>query len=164
MQTISTVGIISKPKIARAPELVSGLLAWLDARGVRYRCDQLTAEYAGRTTFCSREDLHEGIDLLIVLGGDGTLLSAARAVASHDTPIFAVNLGHLGFLTTIREEELYPELERAIKGDYRIGRRRMVDCELYRDGKIDGSLFGAERRGDYEVDAGAHDRSGYARR
>jgi NAD+ kinase len=135
MQTINTVGIISKPKIARAPEIVAGLLAWLAARGVRYRCDQLTAEYAGIGEFFSRDELHTGIDMLIVLGGDGTLLSAARAVAGHDVPIFAVNLGHLGFLTSIRVEELYPELERAIRGEHRIGLRRMIACELQRDGK-----------------------------
>jgi len=139
MQTIRTVGIISKPKIARASEIVTGLLQWLEKRDVRYRCDQLTAEYAGLSEFFSREELHEGIDLLIVLGGDGTLLSAARAVAGFDIPIFAVNLGHLGFLTSIREEELYPELERALAGQHRIGRRRMVECELHRDGKIIGS-------------------------
>jgi len=135
MQTISTVGIISKPKIAQAPDIVCGLLTWLDKRGVRYRCDQLTAGYAGTTEFFRREELCEGVDLLIVLGGDGTLLSAARVVAGYDIPIFAVNLGHLGFLTSIRVEELYPELERALRGEHRIGRRRMVDCELLRSGK-----------------------------
>ncbi len=88
--------------------------------------------------FFDREKIYEGIDLLIVLGGDGTLLSAARAVAGHDIPIFAVNLGHLGFLTSIRVEELYPELERAIAGEHRIGRRRMVDCELQRGGETIG--------------------------
>jgi NAD+ kinase len=139
MQTIKTVGIISKPNITRAPEIVTGLLAWLDKRGIRYCCDQLTAEYAGIPQFYSREQLYDGIDLLIVLGGDGTLLSAARAVAGHDIPIFAVNLGHLGFLTSIRVEELYPELERALAGGHRIGRRRMVDCEIQRDGKTIGS-------------------------
>jgi NAD+ kinase len=139
MQTIRTVGIISKPKIARAPEIVSGLVRWLEERGVSYRCDKLTAEYAGIAEFFSRENLHDGIDLLIVLGGDGTLLSAARAVAGHDVPLFAVNLGHLGFLTTIREEDLYPELDRALKGEHRIGRRRMVECELYRGDKIIGA-------------------------
>jgi NAD+ kinase len=135
MHTISTVGIISKPKIARAPEIVCGLLAWLDKRGVRYRCDQLTAEYAGQTEYFNRDQLNDGIDLLVVLGGDGTLLSAARIVAGHDIPIFAVNLGHLGFLTSIQLDDLYPELERALSGENRIGRRRMVDCELMRDGK-----------------------------
>ena len=139
MQNIRTVGIISKPKITKAPEIVSGLLAWLDKRGVRYRCDPLTAEYAGCKECFDRDELHEGIDLLIVLGGDGTLLSAARAVAGYDIPIFAVNLGHLGFLTSIRVEDLYPELERALAGENRIGRRRMVDCEILRDGKTIGS-------------------------
>ncbi len=69
------------------------------------------------------------------LGGDGTLLSAARVVAGRDIPLFAVNLGHLGFLTSIRVEELYPELERALRGEHRIGLRRMVDCELIRKGE-----------------------------
>ena len=139
MRKIDSVGIISKPKIAEAPEIVSGLLKWLEKRGIRYRCDRQTAGYAGQENYFSREELSEGIDLLIVLGGDGTLLSAARVVAGQDIPLFAVNLGHLGFLTAIRVEDLYPELERALKGEHRIGRRRMVDCELVRDGQVIGA-------------------------
>lgn len=134
MPEIKTVGIISKPKIARAVDIVCALLAWLQQRGVRYRCDRQTAEYGGSETFETREDLVNGIDLLIVLGGDGTLLSAARVVAGRDIPIFAVNLGNLGFLTAIQLPDLYPELERAIKGEYRLGTRAMIDCEVLRDG------------------------------
>lgn len=139
MRKIETVGIISKPKIAEAPEIVCGLLEWLEKRGVECRCDRQTAEYAGDRPYFSREELPEGTDLIIVLGGDGTLLSAARVVAGCNIPLFAVNLGHLGFLTAIRVEELYPELERALKGEHRIGRRRMVDCELLRNGEIIGA-------------------------
>ncbi|HMJ60980.1 MAG TPA: NAD(+)/NADH kinase [Bryobacteraceae bacterium] len=139
MRKIETVGIISKPKIAEAPEIVRGLLEWLEKRGVQCRCDRQTAEYAGSRPYFSREELPEGTDLIIVLGGDGTLLSAARVVAGSNIPLFAVNLGHLGFLTAIRVEDLYPELERALKGEHRIGRRRMVDCELVRDGEIIGT-------------------------
>jgi len=139
MRKIETVGIISKPKTAQAPEIVRGLLEWLENRGIACRCDQQTAEYAGGRPYFSREDLPDGADLIIVLGGDGTLLSGARFVAGRNIPLFAVNLGHLGFLTAIRVEELYPELERALKGEHRIGRRRMVDCELVRDGEIIGS-------------------------
>src|SRR5579884_4076196 len=73
---------------------------------------------------------------MIVLGGDGTLLSAARVVDGRDIPLFAVNLGHLGFLTAITIEDLFPELERALHGEHRIGRRRMVDSELVRGGKL----------------------------
>ena len=70
-----------------------------------------------------------------MLGGDGTLLSAARFVAGKDIPLLAVNLGHLGFLTAIQVGELYPELERALLGEARIGRRAMIDCELVRSGR-----------------------------
>jgi NAD+ kinase len=132
LRKINTVGIISKPKIARGSEVVSALLAFLNERGIPYRCDEETAEYSHTTTWFPREDLPEGVDLVIVLGGDGTLLSAARCVAGRDIPLFAVNLGHLGFLTSIRLEDLYPELERALAGEHRIGRRRMVDCDIVR--------------------------------
>ena len=135
MQQITTVGIISKPNIAKAAEIVCGLLEWLGARGILYRCDQQTAHYAQIAEFYAREEVPEGADLLIVLGGDGTLLSAARVVADRNIPLFAVNLGHLGFLTAISVEDLFPELERALRGEHRIGRRRMVDCELVREEK-----------------------------
>ncbi|MBV9612609.1 MAG: NAD(+)/NADH kinase [Acidobacteriaceae bacterium] len=135
MPKISTVGIISKPKIAQAGRLVRELLEWLDEHKIAYRCDEQTAAYAGLKKSFPREEIAEGADLVIVLGGDGTLLSAARFVAGHDIPLFAVNLGHLGFLTSISSDNLFPELERALRGEHRIGRRRMVDCELVRDGK-----------------------------
>ena len=135
MRKINTVGIIAKPKIAQGAEVITGLLSFLDGRGIQYRCDEKTAEYGKLKTFYSRENLADGVDLVIVLGGDGTLLSAARWLGGRDIPLFAVNLGHLGFLTSIRLEELYPELERALAGGHRIGRRRMVDCDLMRKGE-----------------------------
>jgi NAD+ kinase len=136
MEPIQTVGIISKPKIQRASEIVSGLLQWLEERHVEVRCDEQTALYAGgRSPFFDREAVPDGTQLVIVLGGDGTLLSAARAIGARNIPLFAVNLGGLGFLTAITVEELYPELDRAFRGEHRIGRRRMLDCELIRDGK-----------------------------
>ena len=136
MPEIATVGIISKPNITEAGQIVCGLLKWFDERGLAYRCDQQTATYANLSKFFSRDELADGADLMIVLGGDGTLLSAARAVAGRDIPIFAVNLGRLGFLTSISSDDLFPELERALRGEHRIGTRHMVDCDLVRDGKI----------------------------
>lgn len=139
MQRIATVGIISKPNIQRAVDIVSDLLAWLDARHVRYRCDEQTALYAGLKQWYTREAVPSGTELVIVLGGDGTLLSAARVVAGSETPILAVNLGRLGFLTSIAVEDLYPELERALDGDIRVSRRRMLDCDLVRGEETIGS-------------------------
>ena len=139
MPQIETVGIISKPNMPHAVETVCGLLEWFERRGITCRYDEETAVYANHNQWFSRNDLPEGCDLIVVLGGDGTLLSAARVVAGRDIPLFAVNMGHLGFLTSIPLEDLYPELERALAGEHRIGRRRMIDCELRRDGTTIGS-------------------------
>lgn len=138
VRMISTVAIVSKPKVGRAESLIRDLLPWLKERGVSYRCDPQTAAYAGLNESFDHSELAQGADLLIVFGGDGTLLSAARAVRGLDIPLFAVNLGHLGFLTSITVDELYPELERALRGEHRIGVRRMLDCELVRDGETIG--------------------------
>lgn len=133
MHKVSTVGIISKPKITRASEIVSGLLEWLTERGIQYRCDEQTSLYGNVSQCYPREEIPDGADMIIVLGGDGTLLSAARVVAGKDIPLFAVNLGHLGFLTAIQLPDLYPQLERALAGETRLGRRAMIDCQLVRN-------------------------------
>ena len=136
MPTIETVGIISKPAVPAAADVVPRLLAWLEAHGLRVRYDEGTAVYAGRTDGLQREEVPEGCDLLIVLGGDGTLLSAARAIGSRQIPLFAVNLGGLGFLTAITIDELYPELERALRGEHRIGRRKLLHAEVRRGDRV----------------------------
>jgi NAD+ kinase len=78
MPVIKTVGIISKPKVRQAGEIVSGLVAWLQERGIEVRCDDVTASYTTECSGVPRDEVPEGADLVIVLGGDGTLLSAAR--------------------------------------------------------------------------------------
>src|SRR5260370_8384908 len=79
-----------------------------------------------------RGDVPEGADLRLVLGGDGTLLSAARVIGARELPLFPVNLGGLGFLTAITMDELYPNLERAFRGEHRIGKRKLLYAELLR--------------------------------
>ena len=79
MPIIKTVGIISKPNVPAAVGIVPNLLEWLNVRGIAARIDQQTAEYAHGLEGLPREDVPEGCDLVIVLGGDGSLLSAARA-------------------------------------------------------------------------------------
>jgi NAD+ kinase len=129
---INTAGLISKPRSDHAARVVRELLAWLDKRGVEARLDEESAAYSGRGVGLAREEVAAGSQMLIVLGGDGTLLSAARAAVGLDIPIFAVNLGGLGFLTAMRVDELYEQLDRAFRGDFRIARRRMLHAELRR--------------------------------
>src|SRR5262245_34835748 len=133
MPDIKTVGIFSKPDVAAARELVPKLIAWLGARGIHTRCDDETAAYSDGCKSYPRTEVAEGCHLAIVLGGDGTLLSAARAVGAREIPLFPVNLGGLGFLTAITLDEVFPELERAFRGEHRLGKRKMLEVELLRD-------------------------------
>jgi len=136
---ISNAGIISKPRSEEAERIVPELVAWLGARGISLRADPETARYLGTEDGLPRVNVAEDAQLLIVLGGDGTLLSAARALRGRETPLFAVNLGKLGFLTSITADELYPQLERTLAGDYCISRRRMLHTEVWRNGELAGS-------------------------
>ncbi len=135
MPDVRVAGIMTKPGIPEASTLVPALVRWLETRGVEVRVDKETAVYLSKTHGLSRDEVPEGTQLVIVLGGDGTLLSAARAVAGRVIPIFPVNLGGLGFLTAITLDQLYPELERALRGEQRVVPRRMLHGDLVRGGK-----------------------------
>jgi NAD+ kinase len=136
MQNVRTVGIVSKPGAEQAHEVVPALMAWLAERGIAVRCDEQTTEYFPCDTALPRTEVPEGCDLVIVLGGDGTLLAAARAIGQREIPLFPVNLGGLGFLTAITIDELFPQLERALNGEHRIARRRFLHAEVHRAGAI----------------------------
>ncbi len=133
---ITKIGIISKPGVEQAYALVPKILEFLKQRNIAVRYDIQTAEYAGRSDGFPRDLVPDDSQLIVVLGGDGTLLSAARAIAGRQIPLFAVNLGGLGFLTAITVENLFPELERAFRGEHRIALRRMLHCELWRENRM----------------------------
>lgn len=133
---LRTVGIISKPNKEQICVVVPALLAWLEQRGIKTVCDTETAaQCAPGLASLSREELPKNVDLLIVLGGDGTLLAAARLLGDRNVPILPVNLGALGFLTSVTLSELYPLLELVIAGKHRISQRMMLEAEVLRDGK-----------------------------
>lgn len=135
---IQTVGIISRPRREDIARVVPPLIDWLHARGAEVVCDSETrgciGELAGETL--KREDLPARSDLLIVLGGDGTLLSAARLAAERKVPILAVNLGGLGFLTTVSQDEIYPILEEIFSSKHRVSQRVMLEADIVRAGAL----------------------------
>ncbi|MGA2509725.1 MAG: NAD(+)/NADH kinase [Candidatus Acidiferrales bacterium] len=133
---IRSAGIICKPIQDLVSSVVPPLIAWLHGRNIEVFVDKETQaciDPAGPAL--AREALGEKIDLLIVLGGDGTLLSAARALGSHKVPILAVNLGGLGFLTSVTLEEMYPLLEQVVAGKHQTSERMMLEAEIIRGGK-----------------------------
>ena len=136
---IRTAGIICKPIKDVVSSVVPPLVEWLRGHKIEVLIDQETQACVGVPTHAlSREALGEKIDILIVLGGDGTLLSAARALGGQRVPILAVNLGGLGFLTSVTLDELYPLLEQVLAGKHRTSERMMLDAEILRDGQSGG--------------------------
>ncbi len=135
---ITRVGVVAKQRLQAAADVVMDLGVWLDAKGVDIVHDVDTASLAGRHArrTATREDLPALVDLVVVLGGDGTLLSMASriAAAGRDIPILGVNFGSLGFLTEIRIDELYPSLESVLNGSARFDERMMLDAKAQRSG------------------------------
>jgi len=128
-----TVGIVSKPNKPEVVRIVPQLMEWLRVHDYTFVVDPETGPHADGAMVVSREEMgSRALDFVIVLGGDGTLLSAARAVAKAGIPIVGVNLGALGFLTEIPIEDLYPTLESIDRGSYDIDARSMVHCEVAR--------------------------------
>lgn len=130
---IKKVGIISKPKKAEIGELVTPLLDWLRKRDLEVFIDKETAATLAVPEKCvTRNEMPSVVDLLVVLGGDGTLLATARVLGGKPVPILGVNLGGLGFLTVITQKELYPTLEGVLSGDFQTQRRVQIDAEIVR--------------------------------
>ncbi len=132
---LSAVGIISKPKKEDVCAVAPRVLQWLDRHGIRALYDRETAGCIGRTDGLTREKITSQVDLLVVLGGDGTLLAAVRLVDRPDVPVLGVNLGHLGFLTEITVDEIDAVLEDVLADRHRLSRRFMLEAELLRSGR-----------------------------
>ena len=132
---IRAAGIVGKPIKDMIASVVPPLIAWLRDRNIEVFVDRETQACVDPSGPClTREELAGKVDLLIVLGGDGTLLSAARALGGHRIPVLPVNLGGLGFLTSVTLDELYPLLEQVVAGKHRTSERMMLDATILRNG------------------------------
>src|ERR1700686_3471971 len=130
------IAVISKPDRPELREVLPKLEKWLQERNYSVVMDEESAEYFSASDVMPRAQMAERAPYLaLVLGGDGTLLSAARAVAKAETLMLGVNLGTLGFLTELALADLYPALEAIEKGQYMVDSRAMLSCTLVRGGE-----------------------------
>jgi NAD+ kinase len=132
---VKIAAVISKPAKPELTEIVPSALRWLSARGYRVYIDQQTAAYGTNDFVVPRAELARyQPEFVLVLGGDGTLLSAARAIGEAEIPLLAVNLGSLGFLTEVRLDEMYATLNAAVEGQCPVESRALLECRLLRTG------------------------------
>ena len=127
---MKTIGVLYNPRIARARPLAEEAAAWIEQRG---RQAQVCVTGDAPSAICWQET-----DLLVTLGGDGSILRAARAAAPYRTPILGVNLGRVGFLTEAEPEMWQQVLSRVLAGDYWVEERMMLQVTARRDGEVMG--------------------------
>ncbi len=141
MPPITRVGLVAKTRLDAAAGVLAELAGWLEARDVHAVFETETAALAGlppgRPT-TKRDDLPNECDLVVVLGGDGTLIGMASRIAQAgvDVPIAGINFGSLGFLTEITLEEMYPSLESVLDGTAQIEERLMLRARTLRNGAV----------------------------
>jgi NAD+ kinase len=128
------IAIFAKVHDPRCQDVAIELIKWLEARGLIPLVESHLSRHLSCQGGAESMDIPGRADLVVVLGGDGTLISVARLVGDREVPILGVNLGSLGFLTEVTLDELYPALESCLSGDYRVSERMMLRAAVERDG------------------------------
>ena len=138
MSSIKRIGIVLKPHQPDALKTICNLVAWLAERditlvgGPEIEREQIEHETGCAVHQVESEKLAAEVDLMLVLGGDGTMIATARMIGDQEVPVLGVNYGGLGYLAEFRIEELYSALESILSGNYRLDRRVMLAVELRR--------------------------------
>ncbi len=138
---MNRIGIVAKRNKPEAAAIVRSLVEWLRPKKVEVYVEKemeglLSPSLAeGHWKFVGRDEMPHHVEMIVVLGGDGTLLSVARQVWNKNIPILGVNLGGLGFLTEITLDELTPVLERVLRDEFEINEREILKAGVIRRGK-----------------------------
>lgn len=142
MSSITRIGIVLKPHQPEALKTICELVEWLAERGIKVvGGPELERERIEHQTGCpvdevTHDNLAADVDLILVLGGDGTMIATARMIGDQEVPVIGVNYGGLGYLAEFRIEELYAGLEAVLSGNFRLDRRVMLAVELRREDTV----------------------------
>lgn len=142
MSPIKRIGIVLKPNQPDALRTVCELVTWLNERGItlvgtpELERDRIQNETGCPVDQAPPEDLAGNVDLILVLGGDGTMIATARMLGEREVPVLGINYGGLGYLAEFRIEEIYQALESILSGNFRLDKRVMLGVELRRGGEL----------------------------
>jgi len=135
--SIQKVGVVPKRQDARVRDVMGDVIPWLQSRGMEVYLDEDSAvQCPVKTCVVKAGELASQVDVIVVLGGDGTLLHATRLVGAAGIPILGVNLGSLGFLTEVRLDNMYSALEGLLSGKYQWEERVLLNVEVSREGAV----------------------------
>ncbi|OHE21884.1 MAG: NAD(+) kinase [Syntrophobacterales bacterium RBG_19FT_COMBO_59_10] len=136
------IGIIANIAKEKSPEYTAALREWMIGRGLEVYLEEGIAAKIGGLPGVERRKLWSLVDLIVVFGGDGTILRTARLVRDRDVPIVGINLGVFGYLTEVNLDEMYSAMEVILAGDFQVEKRMMLDVEIggeegtFREGSV----------------------------
>ena len=140
--SIKSIGVVVKPHQPDALETLCALTKWMDERGITFvGLPEIEREQIEHQTGCaiqiaSETELPKAVDLMLVLGGDGTMIATARMLGDTQVPVIGVNYGGLGYLAEFPIEEMFPALEAILAGEYKVQQRLMLSVELWRGAEL----------------------------
>ncbi len=135
---MATIGLVLHHEREQAAKLAGDLAAWLAEGGNAVRLPQPDADIAGLPHLgCDGSALASGLDLVVSLGGDGTMLRTVDLVAPHEVPVLGVNVGQLGYLTEVEPEQARAALQAVLSDEHRIEERMLLAVTLQRNGQPD---------------------------
>lgn len=154
ISAIKTIGLVGKYGDPQIAPIVSALIEFLQGRGLTVLLEQSTAEILALRHPHTRPlaTIGRDIDLAVVVGGDGTMLSAARNIAGFKVPMIGVNLGRLGFLTDIAADRMLASLGAILDGDFKTEERLLLAAEVLRDGRV---VYASNAFNDVVINKGA---------
>ncbi|MGD0276145.1 MAG: NAD(+)/NADH kinase [Syntrophales bacterium] len=127
------IGIVANADKEKAPDYTILLRDWLIARGLDVFLDEAIAKRIGNDIGFETDSLAAQVELIVVFGGDGTILRTARSVREHEIPIVGINMGGFGYLTEINLNEMFSTMEKILHGDFQTDKRMMLDVSIKRD-------------------------------
>ena len=142
MAAIKSIGVIVKPHQPDALETLCALTRWLSERGIAFvGLPEIEREQIEHNTGCqiqllSESEMPKQVDLMLVLGGDGTMIATGRMLGDNQVPVIGVNYGGLGYLAEFPIEEMFPALEAIFAGKYTVQQRLMLQVELWRGDEL----------------------------
>ena len=136
------IGLITNLRNEKSQELTIHLSEWLLQHGYEVMSMVWQDDHPEESSMPVLDKQKNIPDMIIAMGGDGTLLNAARIAAPIDRPVLGVNMGNLGFLTEVEVDQLYTNLEQVLQGDYVVDQRMMLQTEILRNGKVIREMYG----------------------
>lgn len=139
---MKTIGLAPHPHKPEALQLAAQVADWLTSRGIGAMLPCDAAEAIGKPHLAGEDARIARTDLLIIMGGDGSMLRWSRLAAPHGTPMLGVNFGHYGFITEIEPDEVLPSMERILSGGYTVSERVVLKAVVIRDDKQSATYYG----------------------